>query len=345
MLEVIECIVKNKTIIILVLIYIVVFVISFFKGRYDATISETIRAIFGQGDTILANIILRTRLPRILIASLCGVALSLDGVVFQAILRNPLASSQVIGVTSGASFGAAFAIVVFSGSIIYIQLISFSFGIIAVLLSLLLSSFIKNKSDLSLVLSGLIVTAFFSALLSIFILISEPHTQTPTIVFWLMGSFNRVSMTNILHLLLPFGLAIIFCMSTAWKMNVLTLGDDHAKNLGVDIKKYKIIYIIFVTFFTSCIIALCGAIGWVGLFIPHVCRIFVGNDHRKLIPNSIVLGATCMVILDTLARSLFQMEIPIGILVSLFGAPLFFVAFIINNKKFKIGSLRGKNEN
>ena len=333
---------KNKTIIILFIIYIIVFGVSLFFGRYSASFFDTLKAMLGQGDSVLSNIIIHTRLPRILIASLCGIALSLDGVVFQAVLKNPLASSQVIGVTSGASFGAAFAIVVFSGSIFYIQFFSFSFGIIAVLLSLFLSILIRNKSDLNLVLSGLIVTAFFSALLSIFILISNPYTETSTIIFWLMGSFSRISLNNISFLLLPLVLSMVFCIATAWKMNVLTLGDEHARNLGIDVKKYKLLYICLITFFTSCVIALCGSIGWVGLFIPHVCRIFIGNDHRRLIPVSVLLGAICMVILDTLARSLFPMEVPIGIMVSLLGAPLFFIAFIINNNKYKISNLRGE---
>jgi len=262
------------------------------------------------------------RLPRILMAVLVGAALSTAGAVFQGLFRNPLVSPGILGVTSGASFGAALAIITIGDSALAIELFAFSGGLAAVILAYQIGRRGGN-SVTSLVLAGVIVSALFMAGVAFLQFKADPYLQLPAIVFWTMGSFNKVIWTDALRgaILICGGLLGIYLVR--WWLNPLALGDEEARTLGVDVGKARIIYILLATLIVAAAIASCGNIGWVGLVVPHMARLIVGPDHDVLIPFSAVLGGLFMLYMDTLTRTLPGGEVPVGVLTAFVGAPFF----------------------
>lgn len=263
------------------------------------------------------------RMPRILLAMLVGAGLSVAGCAFQSLFSNPLATPDTLGVASGTSFGAALALLL-GCNLLGVQGIAFVFGIIAVTLTWL-SAAGKERGLSSVVLGGIMIGSLFSSLVSLVKFTADTETQLPAITYWLMGSLSGAGFDSLkwgAPCILA-GILVLFLLR--WQLNVLPLGEDEAKSLGSNIRLLRIVTVICAAAVTASSVSMCGQVGWVGLLIPHICRMAFGNDHRVVIPASISLGAAFLVIVDTIARSISAAEIPISVLTAIIGAPFFII--------------------
>ncbi|WP_214019614.1 iron ABC transporter permease [Methanoculleus sp.] len=270
------------------------------------------------------------RIPRIIAGLLVGAGLAVSGASFQGMFRNPLVSSQILGVAAGAGFGAAIGILLFD-SLIVVQILSFVFGLLAVGMAYGLSRVRSTTPILMLVLSGIVVASLFSALTSMVKYVADPMNKMPAIVFWLLGSLNHVSTPDLMVLGPIIAISIGGLLAVRWRINVLTMGDEEARALGVNTEHLKLIIILLSTVITAAAVCMSGIIGWIGLVIPHMGRMLVGPDNRYLLPVSVLLGGAFLIAVDTVARTAAPAEIPIGILTAVIGAPLFAVLLRRNN--------------
>lgn len=320
------------------LLPVVLFIVSLTLGRYQigpadvfrVLISAIFPAIGSDIPDIARQLILRVRLPRILASLLIGASYGVTGTGFQAIFKNPLVDTNILGVTSGAGFGAALALL-FLGDPWLVQTSAFFFGLLAVFLSFFGSRLYKTSPLLVLTLMGILIGSFFSSLTSLLKYVADPLDTLPAITFWLLGSLTGITWQNLLPLViiaLP-GLFIIWLIR--WRLNILSLGDSEALTLGVDPTRIKVGIILVSTLMTAAAVSVSGVIGWIGLVIPHAGRMIVGPDHKKLVPVSISLGAAFMVVIDSVARTLLPGEIPLGILTGLIGVPIF--VFLMRRSK------------
>lgn len=268
------------------------------------------------------TVILSVRLPRALQGLLVGASLAASGACFQSLFRNPLVSSGMLGVSAGSGFGAALAILLF-GSTVMAPTFSFAFGILAVLLSYLTGKISGGNPTVTLVLGGTIIQSIFSALLSLLKYLADTDTQLPAITFWLMGSLASTKTANLWLSDVPMIIGLLGMVVISWRLNVLAMGDREARTMGLNVSANKVAVIAFATLATAGAVSISGVIGWVGLVVPHICRMIFGSDNRKLIPASISLGACFMVLVDTICRSLTAGEIPLGIVTAIVGGPFF----------------------
>ncbi|EES91713.1 iron ABC transporter permease [Clostridium botulinum] len=313
-------------------ILIILSLISLCIGRYNITVLNVIKILFGNiNDAIEYNLIFNIRLPRVILVIISGGALALSGMVFQSIFQNPLISPDVLGVTSGCSFGAAIGIVFMAASNIIIQVLSFIFGLVSVIFSLFLCNSMKNNKILALIISGIVTSSIASSGVMIIKYFADPFKELPTIDFWLMGGFYNSKWSNLSVVMPLVFIATIIIFLFKWRLKVLTMGEDEAKLLGVDVKKLRAVCILAATLLVSSVISVTGIISWIGILAPHIVKSIVKEDITKIIPLTIITGAIIMVIADTLARSLISTEIPISILTSLIGAP--FLVYIFNKKE------------
>ncbi|WP_300035569.1 iron ABC transporter permease [Methanospirillum sp.] len=310
---------------------------SLFMGRFEVDPGNVLRilisSIFPIDHTWTSaeeTIVMQVRLPRIIAAVMVGAALSMAGAAYQGLFKNPLVSPDILGVSSGAGFGAAVAILISSSSWM-IQVSAFAGGIAAVLCTYLLSRLYKSGQILVLVLSGVIVSSFFGALLSITKYVADPYEKLPTIIFWLMGSLSSVRYTDLFAIAPAMFLGGTILLLIRWRINLLSLGSDEARTLGVDMKQITRIIILCATLLTAASVCISGIIGWVGLVVPHLGRMVTGPDYRRLLPMTIVMGASYLLIMDDLSRTLITTEIPLGILTALLGAPFF--AYLLWRRK------------
>lgn len=307
---------------------LILFLVSAFTGRYHSEYSIFNLVLFNNTAVAekekLFRIFLSIRLPRICAAMLVGGALSLSGVVYQGIFKNPMVSPAILGASSGSAFGAAVAILL-GGVSAVVQCSSFIMGVIAVSLSLLVSSIISERTSsmVYLVLSGVLVSTVFNSLISLIKYVADPFNTLPDITFWLLGSLSNVTAPKVFSLFLIILLACIPLFFLRWHINVLSLDTDEAKTMGINVRLLKTIVIFSSTLMTSAAVSVCGLVGWVGLVIPHIVRILFGPDFRIILGYSFVFGAGFMLIVDTVARSAGSHEIPLGILTALVGAPVF----------------------
>lgn len=267
-------------------------------------------------------VVVSIRLPRVLLAMLTGAGLSVAGCAFQSLFSNPLATPDTLGVASGASFGAALAILLGFG-LIGVQLTALAFGIAAVALTWLS---VSGKGGINaVILAGIMIGSLFSALVSLVKYTADTESQLPAITYWLMGSLGSASFRTLAFgsPLIIIGIIVMFLLR--WRLNVLPLPEDEAKSMGTDIKALRIATVICATAMTASCVSMCGQVGWVGLLVPHMCRMKFGNDHMALIPASVSVGAVFMVVVDTVARSATASEIPISILTAIIGAPFFII--------------------
>ena len=264
------------------------------------------------------------RLPRILIAILTGIALSLSGLVFQGVLLNPLADPYTLGISSGASFGAALAILLgFTG--IIIQGSAFFFAILSLLIVLRLATFEGRIIPVSLILSGVIMGAFFSAGLSFSKYLAGD--EIASIFFWLLGSFQAKTWTEVIALLVVTLIGAVIILFYSEEINILSLGEKNATSMGVDTHKTRIILLVVASLMSSVSVSICGIIGFVGLIIPHLMRFLIGTDNKKLIIVCSLWGGILLLIADNISRTVLPHEVPIGILTALLGAPFFAIVF------------------
>jgi iron complex transport system permease protein len=308
---------------------IILFFLSFLIGRYPIppldvllTLSSKIFATNWTAPPSLDAVIFQIRLPRILAAMLVGAALSIAGAAFQGLFRNPLVAPDKLGVSAGAGFAAALAILLSFGAVM-IQVSAFFGGLIAVGLTYFISRTFKGTSILTLVLCGIAIESFFGAMLALSKYLADPYEQLPNIIFWLLGSFSAVTFQKLVMMGIPVIIGIIVLLMIRWRINVLSMGEEEAKTLGVNTNKLQAIIIIACTVVTASSVSICGIIGWVGLVIPHVARMIVGPDHKILLPASVILGAFFLLLIDDVARTISTIEIPIGILTALIGVPFF----------------------
>ncbi len=313
---------------ILIILPIILFFVSFMIGRYPLSPVEVIMGIlakfvpFIHVSPTVTTVVWDIRLPRIMAAVLVGAALSVAGASFQGTFKNPLVSPDILGVSAGAGFGAAIAILLV-GNPFFTQVSAFIWGLIAVSLTYSIGRSIKSSEILVMVLSGMAIGALFGALISLCKYLADPFEKLPQIVYWLMGSISAVNNNEIFIASIPIiiGISILFILR--WKLNILAMGDEEAKSLGVETEKLRFIIICCCTLITAASVSISGIIGWVGLIIPHISRLLVGPDHKNLLPVTICLGASFLLLVDNVSRTILITEVPLGILTALIGAPFF----------------------
>ncbi len=304
--------------------------ISLFAGRFPISIHDVLLVLGGKmtgvpvspPDTV-QSIIWDIRLPRAILGALVGGSLAISGAAFQGLFRNPLVNSGILGVSSGAGFGAAVSILLFHGVTLFTYVFAFAFGGLAVFLSYMIGRVYNATPTIMLVLGGVIVSSIFSSLLSFIKYIADPYDQLPTIVYWLMGSLASANYEEIYLACIPMIIGISGLIAVRWRINVLSMGDREAHSLGINTALNKVIVIACATLATAGAVCVSGIIGWVGLIIPHIGRMLVGNDNKVLIPASLSLGACFLIVVDNLCRTISGSEIPIGILTALVGGPFF----------------------
>jgi iron complex transport system permease protein len=320
---------RRLIVILLVVLPFAAACLSFFLGRYPIEPATLVRVLASRilpikpdwPDTV-ETVIFNIRLPRIILALCIGASLSISGAAFQGMFQNPLVSPDILGVTAGAGFGAAVGILL-GGNSLLVQVLALLFGTLAVALSYGIGRIYKTTPTLMLVLSGIVVGAIFSALLSLAKYVADPKQKLPAIVFWLMGSLAAISKRDVITAVPPMLAGMAGLLAVRWRINILSMGDEEARSLGLKTDLLKGIVIVCCTVVTASAVSVCGIIGWIGLVIPHVGRMLVGPDHRSLLPASLALGATYLLLIDNLARTLISAEIPLGILTAIVGAPFF----------------------
>lgn len=321
----------------LIAILIVTVIISFGLGRYPVHTNEIFAILFSkiypvqhfwtdQTESILLNV----RLPRIALACLVGCCLSAAGASYQGIFQNPMAAPDILGASAGAAFGAALAILLY-GSSYMITVSAFVFSLLSVALVYFISKRAKGNSILGLILSGIMVSSIFSAGTSYIKLVADPNDQLPAITYWLIGSLAGAKNSQIKFAIIPMAAGLMILFLLKWQLNVLTLGDDEARTMGINAKRIRLLVIIFSTMVTAASVSVSGMIGWVGLVIPHLARRIVGNNYKHLMPASMVLGAIFLLVVDNVSRNLLATEIPLGILTAFIGAPFFI--YLITRKE------------
>ena len=309
----------------LILIPVLTAAAALMIGRFQVTPSQLCGAVaklFTGGARDQTDIVLWTmRLPRILLALLVGAGLSASGCAFQSLFANPLATPDTLGVASGSSFGAALGILLGFG-LPGIQLTALFFGIAAVALTWLAGSG-RGRGMSSVVLAGIMIGSLFSALVSLVKYTADTESQLPAITYWLMGSLSSASYGSLLLGAPAIIVGIAILLLLRWRLNLLTLSDDEARASGVNIRLLRIVTVICATMITASCVSMCGQVGWVGLLIPHMCRMKFGSNQLTVLPASVSLGAAFMVAVDTLARSVTASELPVSILTAILGAPFF----------------------
>ena len=319
-----------------------VFFVSFLIGRYPVSAGQTLRLLLDRfvrgisfGRCSLdptwsaqeASAIIQIRLPRICAAALIGAALSAAGASYQAMFRNPMVSPDLLGASTGACFGAALAILLGLGYAVTTTS-SFLFGLIAVGLTYLVGRLSRIRSPLAMVLTGVMVSSLFSAGTSFIKLVADTNEQLPAITYWLMGALTSVRLDDLHFAMVPILLGLIPLFFLRWRLNLLTVSEAEARSMGVNTRLLRFVIIICATLATAASVSISGMIGWVGLVIPHICRLLVGQDTKKLLPASMLLGASFLMLVDDLARCLATSEIPLGILTAFVGAPMFLYLII-----------------
>lgn len=299
-------------------------VLALMMGRYQLTFSEIWSAFTGRGEIsdMANNVIFNIRLPRVLISLLAGAGLATAGAAFQAVFSNPLAAPDTLGVATGASFGAVLGIL-FGLPSLLIQSSSLLFGLLSVGLVYFVGRTRGGASPVMLILSGIVISSLFSALVSLVKYSADPQDVLPAITFWLMGSLSSVTRET-LYTGAPFllvGIAAIFLFR--WKLNALTLPQEEAEALGIPVTRIRAIVIIGAAMITASAVSMCGLISWVGLLVPHIARMLFGNNNKYVVPASIGFGAIFMLVIDTVARCISAAEIPVSILTAIIGAPFF----------------------
>jgi iron complex transport system permease protein len=311
----------------LILMPLMAIILTLFVGRYHIGFFDMLCVLipWSEGSTSIPTelwtIVYQLRLPRAIAGAVIGATLAVSGAAYQGVFRNPLVNSGILGVASGASFGASLAIVVFGGGFLVYGL-SFTFGIAAVMLAYFAGRIYGTTPTIMLILGGVVVSSFFGALTSMLKYVADPYSELPALTFWAMGSLSSIGFKHFVAFI-PMGVGLGLVYLSRWKINVLSMGDKEAASLGLDTKVYKMMIIGGATLATSSAVCISGTIGWIGLIIPHIGRMIVGNDNTKLIPWSMSLGATFMVLMDTASRTISTSEIPIGILTAIVGTPFF----------------------
>ena len=332
----------SPVMILLLLAPVAAFLLSFALGRYAISIPDLFHALYikwfhvqglSDSEAAIQTVVFHVRIPRILTAMLVGAALSVSGASYQGMFRNPMVSPDILGASAGAGFGAALAILLSIG-IVGVQISAFLFGLVAVGLTYVISAVISrgNNAIPTLVLIGMVIATLFSSFISMTKYVADPYSKLPEITFWLLGGLSSIGTQDLQMLVIPVLLGAVPLLLLRWKLNVLSFGEEEAQAMGVDTRRLRLVVIVCATLMTSAAVSVSGMIGWVGLIIPHLARMLVGPNYKVLLPASLLLGSTYLLLVDDIARSLMQLEVPLGILTSLIGAP-FFVILLLRGRR------------
>ena len=304
--------------------------LAFTVGRYPVTLAELanvlLAKISGQGTDVspaVQSVILQVRGPRVLAAALVGAALAVAGTAFQGLFRNPLVSPDILGASSGAALGAVMGIF-FSLGVLAIQAFAFVGGLLAVAAVYVIGSAVRSRDPiLVLVLTGVVVGALLGAGVGLINDLPDPNNQLPALTFWLLGSLAAANVSDLLPLFGPVAIGTAVLIALRWRMNVMSLPEEEARSLGVATGPLRVIIVAAATLTTSASVATAGIIGWVGLVVPHLSRSLVGPDFARLLPTAAILGGGYLLLIDTIARTAAEVEIPLGILTAVVGTPFF----------------------
>jgi iron complex transport system permease protein len=311
---------------------------SFFVGRFPVSPETVVTLLAAKAAGLpqtwpdsVETVIMQVRLPRILGAVLVGAALSAAGAAYQNLFRNPLMAPEMLGATWGAAFGAVLGMVLglpWFG----LELLAFFTGLLAVCTAVFVNSFFGGKSMITLLLAGIVASAFFQSCSEALKYLADPMDTLPAITFWMMGGLAKVSMHDVAWTLLPVLIPAVLLYLLRWRVNVLSVGEEEAHALGVDVRWTKIAVLVCATLMTAAVVSISGIIHWVGLLIPHLARMLVGADFSRVLPASLLLGGAYLLLMDDLSRSLFTVEIQVGVITALIGAP-FFVFLLAKARK------------
>jgi iron complex transport system permease protein len=328
----------NVVLLALALILVLVFLASFSLGRYGIPIIQVIKILFHplfgyeqSWTDAMETVVWNIRMPRILLACLVGCCLSAAGASYQGVFQNPMASPDILGASNGAAFGAALSILL-GASMMGVAGGAFAMSMISMAVVLLIASKAKGNRIVGLILAGIMVGSLFSAGTSYIKLVADPSNELPQITYWLMGSLSGARMNQVLMVMIPMAIGLVPLLLLRWRINLLTLGEDEARALGVNTSLLRLTVIACSTLITASSVAVSGMIGWVGLVIPHLLRRIVGSDYRYLLPASCMGGAIFLLLVDDVSRNLLAVEIPIGILTVFIGAP-FFIYLLCRKEK------------
>ncbi len=309
----------------LVVILIAVTIVSMVLGRYTVNLMD----LFDGQETATETVIFNIRLPRVLLAVIIGAGLSLAGCTFQTVFTNPMASPDILGASSGACFGAALALLM-GASRLGVQLMAFAFGLFTVGIVYFVGNMNQNRTAMYLILVGIIISSLFNAGTSFIKLVADPNDQLPKITYWTMGSLSNADLREVFITFIPTLIAGIILFLMRWKINLLTLSDDEAESMGVDVRRLRMFSVILASVLTAVSVSAAGMIGWIGLVIPNLVRMLTGNNTKQLMPMTAIIGGIYLLIVDDLARCMLATEIPIGILTAFVGAP-FFIFILLKN--------------
>ncbi len=326
--------------IVLILCFFAAVLVSVVVGRFSVSLKDMfliLKAFFiktgvPEWTPGADNVFLKIRLPRIAASLLVGAALSTAGCVYQGMFRNPMVSPDILGASTGAGFGAALAIL--SGAGYFgISISSFCFGLAAVMLAYAVSRLSRANETVAMILAGMIISSLFSAGTSFIKLVADTQEQLPAITYWLMGSLSSIKIKDVKFIVWPILAGMIPLLLLRWRLNLLTVEEESAVAMGINTRLLRMIVVICATLLTAASVSVSGMIGWVGLVIPHFCRMIFGYDYRRLIPAAILFGGTFLLIVDDAARLITTGELPLGILTSFIGAPLFLYLLITGGRR------------
>lgn len=331
-----------------------IWLLSLMLGQYTVSLPNVFRILFARLAELLPDawepavkdffglqptwekaaqtVVLQVRLPRATAAALIGAALAASGAAYQGVFRNPLVSPDVLGASSGAAFGAALGIFCSVGYF-GISVLSFVCGLGAVVLASIISRCSRRNNTLTMVLTGMMISALFSSGTSLIKLVADTDEVLPAITYWLLGSLAAIRGGDVVLIFWPILLALVPLLALRWKLNLLTLEEEEARSLGLATGPVRAAVILCATLLTATSVAVSGLIGWVGLVIPHFARMLFGGDYRRVLPASCLLGAGFLMIVDNAARLLAVQEIPLGILTSFVGAPVFLLLILKGGRR------------
>ena len=333
---------KNNILIYLYLIaaLVVVVLISTCVGHYQMSplvclkiLASRLFGIDGTWKAMDETVLTGLRLPRIAAAMLVGASLAISGASYQSVFQNPLVSPDILGVSSGACVGAALAILMHLGANM-IMLMAFAAGVLTVLLTISIPKLLRSDSNIMLVLSGIVVGGVTSSAMGIIKYVADPLSELPQITFWTMGSLDGVTFSTLSIAVIPILVCIIILIRMSWWIDILSMGSRDAQTLGANVQRIRLISILCSTLLTAISVCISGTIGWVGLVVPHFARMFAGSSNTRLIPAAALLGAVFMVAVDTVARTIAKVEVPLGIITGLVGAP--FYSWLLYKQRYKL---------
>lgn len=315
---------KKKTAFILIafMVLLVVALLGLCVGRYTVSPAQVISALMGQSDPSVELVVYNLRLPRVVCAVLIGGALSAAGMAFQGLFQNPLVSPDILGVSSGACVGAVASILLGLGAT-FTMLLAFSTGITSVALAILLAFLTRRSKNTILVFSGIIVGRFMSSIVGIMIFFADDESQLGAIVEWQMGSLAKVTTTDVMVFGPLLAASIVVLLMLRWRINLLSVGEEEAKALGVNVTRERILVIAVAAFATALSVCVAGTIAWIGLIIPHISRWIIRDDNRYSMPLGVLLGGVALIFSDSIARCLLPFELPLEVITGLAGAPIF----------------------